>query len=265
MKKNIYLDYGFSSTPEEKLKLIKKIGFDGVFLFANDSFEEKYKLVKEYGLNVETIHLPFQKVCNLLWLDDEENIDKANEYVEMIKSWVIIASKHNIDKVVFHLSQSLNPPKISEIGFKRLRDILKVCEENNVYLALENLRFLEYLDKTLENVHSPNLICCFDTGHANCFTKNIETYDFEKYGKLIKCLHIHDNDGVNDDHLIPFWGNIDFRTLFHKLKKIGYDGELSLEIFKPLKDKSKVKNISEEQFLETAYKSICFIEAFFNE
>ncbi len=265
MKKNIFFDYGYNSSIEEKAKLIKETGFDGVFLFADSLFEEKYAMAVKYGLNVETIHLPFQKVCNLLWIDDEMQNVKAREYVETIKKWIRIASEKHIDKVVFHLSQSLTPPPINKIGFERILEILSECEKYNVYLALENLRYLEYLDETLANVKSKYLICCFDSGHANCFTKNIESYDFEKYKGLIKCLHLHDNHGENDEHLIPFMGNIDFKKVMYKLKKINYDGQLTLEIINSKSDYYLNKTLNEKEYLHMALSAIKKIEDYFNE
>lgn len=255
MEKNIFLDYGYSSSAEQKLKLIKQNGFDGVFLFADEHFDDNYALCVKYNLKVETIHLPFQNVCNLLW---EEN-KQADLYVEDIQKWIKKASNCKIKKVIFHLSQSLTPPEITKLGFTRLKSILRVCEEYDVYLALENLRHIKYLDASLENVSSDKLICCFDSGHANCFTKNIESYDFEKYKGLIRCLHLHDNHGERDEHLLPFMGNIDFRKVCQKLKSIGYNDPLTLEVI------IKKEVLPEEEFVSQAKKALDKLEEFFNE
>lgn len=255
MEKNIFLDYGYSSNSEEKLKLIKQNGFDGVFLFADDSFDDNFKLCSKYNLKVETIHLPFKGVCNLLWLDNNE----AKQYIEDTKNWIKKASSCGIDKVVFHLSQSLTPPAICELGFTRVKELLKVCEEYNVYLALENLRYPKYLDAVLENVTSDKLICCFDSGHANCFTKNIEIYDFEKYQGLIKCLHLHDNHGEKDEHLLPFMGNINFEEVLRKLKNTGFNGPLTLEVI------VKKEVLPEEEFIRKAKETLDKLEEYFNE
>lgn len=260
-KKYIYLDYGYSSSSEEKFALIKETGFDGVFLFANDEFLENVNLAKKYQLDIETIHLPFQNVCNNLWIENE----KSTEYVEDIKKWINIASENGIDKVIFHLSQSTNPPKPTEKGFERLKEIVEVCEKRGVYLALENLRYLDYLNLSLEKIKSDKLICCFDSGHANCFTKNINEYDFMKYKGLIRCLHLHDNNGLKDEHLIPFMGNIDFIKLSKELKKIGYNGPLTLEVMKTNSNSIKYENLSEIDFLKMAFASLCKIEEYFCE
>jgi len=252
-KKNMFLDYGYSSTSEEKMKLIKANGFDGIFLFADDLFEENVKLASKYGLNIETIHLPFQGVCNSVW---EEGLDGDN-YASLIMNWIDKASNNNIDKVIFHLSQSNTPPQMTELGFVRIKKILEHAKDKKVFVAFENLRNLEYLEATMDRFGlEDNAICCFDVGHASCFSKNIKTYDFPRYKGLIKCLHIHDNHGERDEHLLPFEGSIDYEEVFTKLKKIGYDGELTLEVI------GKHSTYTEEEYVKKAKEALDKIETY---
>lgn len=252
-KKNMFLDYGYNSSSAEKMKLIKKYGFDGIFLHANSSFEENVKLASEYGLKIETIHLPFHNVCNNVWLDDPS----GEEYTELIIEWINKASNNNIDKVIFHLSQSNTPPQMNELGFARIKRMLDVAKEKNVYIAFENLRNLEYLEATMDRFGpSDHAICCFDVGHASCFSKNIDTYDFPRYRGLIRCLHIHDNHGEKDEHLLPFQGSIKYEEVFNKLKKIGYCGDLTLEVI------SKDTSMPEEEYVKNAKKALDKIESY---
>ena len=77
---------------------------------------------------------------------------------------------------------------------------------------------------------------CFDTGHAN-----LVGLDFEKFiitlGSRLKVLHIHDNDGVNDIHQMPFAFTrtrdnepaTDWKGFIRGLRSIKYDGVLSFE------------------------------------
>lgn len=48
---------------------------------------------------------------------------------------------------------------------------------------------------------------CFDTGHANLFHDDIAA-DVRLLDKDLACLHVHDNKGNWDQHLIPYQGNI---------------------------------------------------------
>lgn len=252
MKKNIYINYSYNLSLEERIKLIKNTGFDGIFVFGDDEAVDAIKLAKEYGLNVETIHLPFKDICNSIWLDN----DLSEDYINEVLRWIDIASLYGIDKVIFHLSQTVNPPAYNELGFNRIRRILKYCEEKNVFLCLENLRFINYLDETLKRIESPKMKMCFDIGHANCFSHNIYNFGFEKYAPYIICMHIHDNNGISDEHLIPFEGNIKYNELIKELKQIGYNHELSLEVF-------CTNDLPDDKFLRKAKESLDKIEDMF--
>lgn len=42
-------------------------------------------------------------------------------------------------------------------------------------------------------------------------------------------MHVHDVDGTNDSHTLPFFGVINWQKVMSALAEIGYDGELTLE------------------------------------
>jgi sugar phosphate isomerase/epimerase len=49
-------------------------------------------------------------------------------------------------------------------------------------------------------------------------------------GSRLKCVHIDDNMGVLDEHLIPFRGNIRWEAVIPVLKEINFPGVLDLEL-----------------------------------
>ncbi|HOA79019.1 MAG TPA: sugar phosphate isomerase/epimerase family protein [Bacilli bacterium] len=224
MKHNIYLYYGFSSSIERKIELIKKHRFQGVFLFWDEGFPVAFEKVREAGLEIETVHLPFDR-CNDLWIDG----DVGEKYAETMITAIAEIAKAEIPTVIFHISGSDNPPPFNELGVKRLSRILRACEDARINLALENLRRLDYLDYVYSRLESDYLKFCFDSGHANAFTRNIENFPWEKYGEKLICVHLHDNNGLFDQHLVPFTGNINWRLLAEDLKKVGYKGPLTSE------------------------------------
>lgn len=77
---------------------------------------------------------------------------------------------------------------------------------------------------------------CFDTGHANLIGLDFENF-IMTLGNRIKVLHIHDNDGIDDLHQIPFTfargrenkTSTDWEGFTSGLGKIGYDKVLSFE------------------------------------
>jgi len=224
MKHFIYLYYGFPSKIEEKIELIKNNKFNGVFLFWDGYFLNNVGKIKEANLEIETVHLPFDN-CNELWVPGK----KGDDYVETIIEAIKQISSEGIKTVIFHVSSGDMPPSYNEFGLMRLEKILKVVEEHRVYFALENLRRLDYLDYVYDNLANKYLKFCFDSGHANAFTKNIENFPWEKYQDKLLCVHLHDNNSYTDQHLIPFRGNINWQLLAQKLKEINYQGPLTCE------------------------------------
>jgi len=256
MKHHIYLEYSKQSDVFTRLDLIKKHQFDGIFIKIdeNDKNKQIVNYARTIGLDVEAMHLAVTN-CNHLWIDDE----LGNDYVNGVIAGVEQASKLDIPIVVMHISSGNNPPAINPIALERVEKILSICEKNNVYLALENLRRLDYLDYIYGNINHPYLKFCFDSGHANAFTKNIESFDFAKYQDKLVCIHLSDNHGDYDEHLIPTHGNINWLNLIKKFKKIGFFGPLTLEAV------TKENSFDEELYLQEAKKALLYLESLYQE
>jgi sugar phosphate isomerase/epimerase len=89
-------------------------------------------------------------------------------------------------------------------------------------LAIENLtpgcfcgRQEEVL-KLLEAVDSHSVGVCFDTGHAR-LAGNFESWAQRLLPKAVM-MHIHDNNGLEDQHRFPGYGSIDW-SLFARIRK----------------------------------------------
>ncbi len=67
-----------------------------------------------------------------------------------------------------------------------------------------------------------------------------------KLGRLIKLVHLSDNDGTQAHHYAPGKGTIDFRAVIRSLKRAEFDGTIVVDI-------SGVDNIVEEAVKATTY------------
>ena len=77
---------------------------------------------------------------------------------------------------------------------------------------------------------APGLIACLDIGHAEMRSLGTNAVEMiHALGPRLQALHIHDNDLVNDSHMIPFAGKIDFDAIVAALKTVNYQGYLTLE------------------------------------
>ena len=119
------------------------------------------------------------------------------------------------------------------------------AEERGVTLLLEPLTSLETtsvvtlddLLAVLDGVGSRALMAMLDTGHINVTARQLarDPIDYllehvERLGPRLQHLHLDDNLGDLDAHLVPGEGNFDFVAAYGILKRAGYAGWLSAEL-----------------------------------
>ncbi len=69
---------------------------------------------------------------------------------------------------------------------------------------------------------------CWDFGHAN--TTGVPQGDSLRYlGKRVTTLHVNDNHGTADAHLLPYFGTVDWDDALRGLRDIGYTGPFNYE------------------------------------
>ena len=57
----------------------------------------------------------------------------------------------------------------------------------------------------------------------------LENFQKQALGKELYALHIHDNRGMQDEHLIPYLGTINMDEVINALIEIGYEGYFTFE------------------------------------
>lgn len=245
----IYNLIGWQISENELFKKYKKHGFTHIGLYWNsENINEKQNMInnaKNAGLIVEIVHGPLRDNSEI-WKTGEV----AENYFEYIKESIILCGKNGIKKFVMH-SAGKEAFKFSEIGLNRFRCLVKLAEENDVILNIENLRTVDHLIYLFEKIDSPNFKFCLDTGHANIWCYSPMEW-IEKYKNKINTVHINDNDGIefHDYHYIPFDGCIEWDKLMPALNEY-YKGPIMLELNN---FKDATKSYSDlDVYLETAY------------
>ena len=233
MKQNTELSisswFGYELSFEERIKLIKGAGFQSVMIWWGEEYWNNNKtkklipeIIRKDDLKIDNIHFSFAGI-NSLWEDSIEGEELLNNYFLQIED----CKKFVIPTAVMHIT-SRNTPSYGQLGLKRFKQLAEKAEKEDVTIALENVFTPEYLDYLLVNINSDKLKFCYDSGHENCFTKGIDF--LEKYGGRLAALHLHDNDGSGDQHMLPFSASVNWERIMKKLKKVNYKGSLALEI-----------------------------------
>ena len=136
------------------------------------------------------------------------------------------------------------------IGEALFTSVLPFAKENGVKIAAEThgtaskynkMEFFGIPENLLELIRrvksasdAGEFLCvCVDTGHTNLAVKM--GYPpvgdvIRRLGSLVEVLHLHDNDGIKDQHKIPITGTLDWADILAALKEIGYSGYYNLEV-----------------------------------
>ncbi len=154
--------------------------------------------------------------------------------------------------VVVHFGKSPIPNAIRfiERTKKLYREFINKCipyaQERGVTLTIENATGQSFFyPSTVEELRKfliglEGVKVTFDIGHAHLAERRVgKKYTGDAIAKSIEALrgylvhvHVHDNHGVEDEHLPPGDGDIDFKPVVNALRSIKYDGLLIAELWK---------------------------------
>ena len=256
MEKHISFGNGYKTNWQNKIDIIKGVGFDGIFfIFEGDrNFYEANTYAQKAGLKIDSMHLPFTNV-NDIWREG----DDGDYFADRLKAGIHYAGSMGIRNVVAHISSSPNPPKQSDLGLKRYEQVLEVAKKRNVRFCMENTRKNDYFDWFFAHFGDmPEVGFCFDMGHTNAFTHDTTDARWLPYLDRLACVHMHDNDGTSDQHLLPFDGNLNWQYLMPTVFKNHKDIPLTLEFT----DVARTYHPywSERKFLEEAMDRLQVLE-----
>ena len=133
--------------------------------------------------------------------------------MDEIKRALEIAELLPFRYLILHLGLSNEPydPNKFDAAFTSLEHLNIFAKERGVEILLENVPSeLSAPERMLAFLHYTRLELrvCFDTGHAH-LTGGVQPA-FRTLHERIAALHVHDNHGETDEHLLPYEGEIDW-------------------------------------------------------
>jgi sugar phosphate isomerase/epimerase len=141
-------------------------------------------------------------------------------------------------------SQALRWPKLRSF----LIGLAEVAEREQVTFLLENLPYncaagqdAPALARLVLSMGSDRVRMCFDTGHAHIAAGKPGLHAdapsvaeaLRQCAPAVAYLHIHDNDGTDDQHRWPGDGSIDWSAVAAVLRETGLEAPRMLEVFAP--------------------------------
>lgn len=118
--------------------------------------------------------------------------------------------------------------------------LLERAEQYGVNILVENFNKMSvpglyWIDNAtdllglIEYVNHPLFHAVWDAGHAN-MQEMSQDAELRLLGSHVRALHIQDNRGDHDAHLLPFLGTMSMDAVMHGLLDIGYEGYFTFEV-----------------------------------
>ncbi|MBU7026317.1 MAG: sugar phosphate isomerase/epimerase [Theionarchaea archaeon] len=214
-------------------------------------FDEFLEYAKEHGYNMEVASFAYSDVLDTNWqalLEDHQQklqgfkgivslhgafldliIHSRDEKVKEVARKRIyhnmeIAKNLDAQYVIFHGNFN---PLITHESYKQnwieqnAQFWSEVLDRYEGTVLMENVwePAPDIFRKLLDEVESPRVKICFDTGHAHIFSR----VPFEEWISVLRediCyIHVNDNNGDTDDELVPGEGSINWQKFSDVIKK----------------------------------------------
>lgn len=141
----------------------------------------------------------------------------------------------DIDRLNRHLFESLIPELLKYNVTACMENLyVRKYKTDNADLFIEGpacdtVSTIRLIDELNELAGKEVFGLCLDTGHMHIVRKDARSF-ITAYGKRIKALHLNDNHGYADQHLVPLAGTADWDNIFNALEEIGYEGDINFEL-----------------------------------
>jgi sugar phosphate isomerase/epimerase len=238
---------------EEAMKRIHGAGIQYVELWGNTAAHldpithqreragEVADTLKALDMKPVSLHAPFSGLDISSADEDLRTVSVAST-----KRAVEFCREMACPQLVLHLSSSpgvkskASLDKVRAFAIESLDEITDYAHKNSVEILLENmvihpnhLRMGSQVQELLELVsrfQERGIGVCIDTGHS-LLNKQDPSEDIRQAGRHLRSLHINDNDGITDSHLVPGRGIIDWPAVYNALKDVEYTGVFLFELY----------------------------------
>ena len=245
-KYSVWTDYYNFLSVEESVDKLSAAGFSYAELSINHTHtllarsgdpsqigKQLQRYTQDKGFTISQGHLSFSKgLC-------------SQESVDTIKRELDLFLGVGIQNAVIHANggASLDDQERFERRVQSLSELAEYIKGTPIRLCLENLgsvpetHTVVRIRKFIDAVGSDQLKICLDTGHLHLVNGRGEAElsqgDFiRQAGKDLCAMHVTNNSGGGDDHLMPFSSRygVDWKVVVLALRDINYEGLFNLEI-----------------------------------
>lgn len=232
----------------DSVKFAQEAGFQEITLdfytpmLTEPEWEKKImnycEAVAQAGMTIKYTHLPYDYPMTY-------DPEKMEIYHTAMKRAIDLTASVGAFSTALHayneLTTDYDPTAEHKRSVEFLSPIVAYANQKNVRVALENMngagqnapqklrRYATDYHDLIRLADDLGTGICWDTGHGYLSMQNTAAA-LESIGKRLLMVHVNDNFGDADVHIPPFFGKVDFETTVRTLRKIGYQGDMYLEV-----------------------------------
>jgi len=193
---------------------------DALYVYTRQDFTDLAKFLTGEGLTC-TLHAPFNDMMpgafdKHILKATRDKLRRCFDLIEIFRPGSVVCHLGYLDCVHgYHLQQWL------DTSLETWRMLLEVAEGLDTPVMFENTyEFGPRIHKLLlESLASPSARFCLDVGHLLAFART----PWQKWLSILEPwlgeIHLHDNNGIRDDHLPIGRGCFDFAPFFAYLQE----------------------------------------------
>jgi sugar phosphate isomerase/epimerase len=198
-------------------------------------------LSRECGVEFTQSHAPDFNVA-------DPQLEGRSAAEELVRRAIVVSGRLGVRWMAMHAGTAWDANRFLALSKSRNIDwfgpIAEFAAGHGVGIAIENMqerlaegrmkprrRYTAGIEEQCDLIDSlamDNVGAVWDFGHAN-ITGYDQVQCLEFLGARLKALHVHDNNGLYDDHTLPFLGSIDWPPIMVALRRLGYTGDFSFE------------------------------------
>jgi len=205
------------------------------------------KFAADHGISFPQCHFYVAKRDDsgkrIEWVDIAPASEKAfAQVIDDVRRWLDFLNALEVKAGVLHIGggalkqQGWTEERVFVRRAEALSAIAEYAESGPTTICFENMEApfgvstVDGMLKVISTVDRSNVGICLDTGHAHLAGLRVSEFIL-RAGDRLKALHINDNTGHTDDHILPYGkGTIDWEEVMRALQFTGYDGLFNFEV-----------------------------------
>lgn len=246
----------FARYGENRYEKMKEVGFDfaeiGIRTLKNNEDEDVYYemfrkeklLADKAGVTITQVHAPMcYPPCE--HTDEERAVRFEDLKKSMVVATIVGAKNWIVHPLLpfYGMDEEANYEKNWKINKEFFKKLIPLAKKNNITICLENIcsskspKFVtpEETIRFVHEINDDNFKFCLDTGHCGYYGRS-PADSVRLAGNILVATHVHDTKVIGrDDHMLPYFGIIDWNEFSKSLKEINYNGVITAETSPPQK------------------------------